>query len=483
MANILIIDDDPQIRELLTESLGQHMLMVAENHREGLDMVSFCPFDLVLLDVNLPDGNGLDALPSIKAANSAPEVIIITGEGNTEGAKMAIDSGAWDYILKPFSTHEIHLNVNRALEFRASKVALTSASDNILDRSRIIGNAPALVSRLNMVTQCAKSDANVLISGLTGTGKELFAETIHRNSSQKGSRFVVVDCAALPEQLVESVLFGHVKGAYTGADSNQEGLVKKADKGTLFLDEIGELPLSIQKKFLRILQERKFKPVGGTREIESNFRLISATNRNLEEMVENNEFRSDLLYRLKTIHIDLPPLKECREDIKALTLHYIHSLCDHHGFETKGFVPEFLKTLESYDWPGNIREFINSLETAILSNQESTMLYPNYLPNRIRIHHVQSSIDKQGQQFSGASDPQGVKHCPSIGLPDILLNPIKSLKMVKDHVMGETEKIYLQKLILAAKGDIETACRLSCLSKSHLYSLLKKYNINRTQPF
>ena len=327
-----------------------------------------------------------------------------------------------------------------------------------------------------MAAQSAKSDATVLITGETGTGKELFANTIHINSRQKGRGYVVVDCAALPEQLVESVLFGNVKGAYTGADASREGLVKKADGGTLFLDEVGELPLSIQAKFLRVLQEKKFKPVGGTQEIHSNFRLISATNRDLDEMAKNGQFRNDLLFRLKTIHIELPILNECKEDIKDLTLHYIHRLCKHHGLETKGFVPEFLTILESYDWPGNTRELISSIEKAILANPDSSMLYPNYLPNNIRLQSIQSSIVKQQSAHQQTTHPGGAKSMRSIFLPDELLNPIKPLKQVKNYIIGEAEKIYLKELKDATMGDIEKASTVAGISQSHLYSLLRKYN-------
>jgi two-component system NtrC family response regulator len=482
MASILIIDDDPLIRDLLIKYLAHtdHRVMVAETLANGLDILSLGPFDLVFLDVNLPDGNGLEAISSIKRIDSEPEVIIITGQGNTQGAKMAIEYGAWDYILKPFSNHEITLNVERSLEFRASKIALKRSSETILNRSSIIGSSPNLISRLNMVSQCAGSDAKVLITGQTGTGKELFANTIHINSRQKENRLVVVDCASLPEQLVESVLFGHVKGAYTGAESNQEGLVKKADGGTLFLDEIGELPLSIQKKFLRVLQERKFKPVGGTRDVTSNFRLISATNRNLEEMVEKNQFRSDLLFRLRTIHIDLPCLKECKEDIKDLTLHYIYTLCTHHGFENKGFASEFLNILENYSWPGNTRELISSLEKAILADPESPILYPNYLPNHIRLEYIESSINKQNRTHHPQKDIPTSNTDQLVSLSDNLFAPIKPLKQVKDLVVKETEKRYLAALMQSSKGNMDKASSLSCMSITRVYQLLKKYNIRRS---
>ncbi len=479
---ILIIDDDPLIRKILFDYLKEigAISMVGESISDARDMTTSGNFDLVFLDVNLPDGNGLEAMGSIKSALSEPEVIIMTGEGSAEGAKMAIESGAWDYLLKPLSRHDVMLQVRRSLDFRASKRTLKVSVDHLLDRSDIIGSSPRLMSALNMVSQCAESNANVLITGQSGTGKELFAKVIHKNSKQKEKNFVVVDCAALPEQLVESVLFGHAKGAFTGADSRQEGLVKKADGGTLFLDEIGELPLSIQTKFLRVLQERKFKPVGETTEIESHFRLVSATNRNLENMVKNNQFRSDLFFRLRTIHIDLPPLKACKEDIKDLALHYIYFLCDQYGFENKGFVAEFLKTLTFYDWPGNTRELINSLEKAILADPKSPTLYPNYLPNHIRIQYIQSSIEKQQNNVvNRLEDRHRSKGAEFFSLPDYLFEPIRSLKEVKDYITAEAEKIYLDKLMHASDGDLDKAHTLSSLSKGHLYSLLKKHKISR----
>lgn len=287
--------------KIMLESLGYRVTGLTDS-RQTFEAFKSNPddFDLIITDMTMPHMTGEELTGKILAIRPNMPVIICTGyseflspdQARKIGIReyiekpilkrdlatkirkifMAFDSGAWDYILKPFSKSEIKLQVQRSLELRESKRALKISTENILDRSGIIGSSPRLISRLSMVAQSAKSDANVLITGQTGTGKELFARSIHANSLQRENLFVVVDCAALPEQLVESVLFGHVKGAFTGADSNQEGLVKKADGGTLFLDEIGELPKSTQKKFLRVLQERKFKPVGGTKEIASHFR-------------------------------------------------------------------------------------------------------------------------------------------------------------------------------------------------------------------
>jgi two-component system NtrC family response regulator len=482
MANILIVDDDRMIRNALVIQLTQlkHTVMVAETLMDGLDMLPLAPFDIIFLDVNLPDGSGLEALPAMRQAASSPEVIIITGEGNTAGAELAIRTGAWDYIQKPLSQQEIELQLTRALDYRASKKSAGKPALMTLKRTDIIGNSPELNSRLDLVAQCAGSDANVLIAGETGTGKELFARIIHDNGLSPASDFVVVDCAALPEQLVESVLFGHVKGAFTGAEIKRDGLVSEADGGTLFLDEVGELPLSIQKKFLRVLQERRFKPVGGTREVKSEFRLICATNRNLEEMVAEGRFRKDLLFRLKTFHIELPPLRLCKTDIRALVLHYIDHLCQHHGLENKGFVPEFMETLEAYDWPGNVRELINTLEKVILADREAPILFPMHLPRSIRLSHIQSSLDQK--------QAQSPNHCPapqSIGgerfsIPVKLTDPLPPLKQLRDGVTEQLECLYLKHLMSHTRNDLNQVGQLSGLSKPRIYALLKKYNIPRT---
>ena len=482
MANVLIIDDDSLINELLVKYIKDmgHQATVAETLSHGVETALSKSFDLVFLDVVLPDGDGLDSLSSIRTAPSEPEVIIITAEASTGGAKMALENNAWDYIVKPFSKNEIRLSVERSLEFRSSRKALSSP-ENILDRADIVGQSPALVSCLATAGQCAKSDVNVLITGGTGTGKELFANVIHENSLRSRNRFVVVDCASLPEQLVETVLFGHVKGAFTGADVPREGLVKNADGGTLFLDEVGELPLSVQKKFLRVLQERKFKPVGSTKEIHSDFRLLAATNRDLSKMVKQDLFRKDLYFRLSAIHIRLPGLQECRSDIKDLTLHYIHRLCENHDIESKGFVPEFLETLKMYDWPGNTRELINSLEKSILAGYDSPTLYPNHLPARVRMPYLKSSMEKKR---NGTENTDFTKKPAtpffSINLPEDFLNPVKPLNQVKNHILGETEKLYLLNLLESANGDLDKAASLADLSKSHIYNLLKKHEISRS---
>jgi two-component system NtrC family response regulator len=437
--------------------------------KEGIETAASEPFDVILLDVRMPDGNGLEALPEFQSTPSRPEVIILTGFGDPNGAEMAIRSGAWDYIEKGASIKEISLPLVRVLEYRKEKQAASDAAVNVmaLNREGIIGNSPKMRACLDLVAQAARSDANVLISGETGTGKELFAHAICSNSSRCKGSFVVVDCAALPETLVESLLFGHEKGAFTGAEKAQEGLIRQANGGTLFLDEVGELPMSLQKAFLRVLQEHRFRPVGSRREVSSDFRLVAATNRNLEEMVQDNRFRGDLLFRLRSFVIDLPPLREHTEDIKELTRHHIDRLCGRYGLPLKGVSPEFMDALARYDWPGNVRELVHALERAVGAARYEPTLFPTHLPIGVRVQIARASVSGEGTP-DAQSDPQR-PHAER--LPKI--------QDFRDDLLNQGEKRYLTDLMSLTEGDIKSACEISGLSQSRLYALLKRHDISR----
>jgi len=466
MANILIIDDDKAFCDMLSligVRMG-HAVVSALTLGDGLNEVHAKPIDVVFLDVNLPDGNGLEALPSMRTPASSPEVIIITGLGDPDGAELAIKNGAWDYVQKPFSKKDVTLQLTRVLQYREEKRA--TKAPVALKREAIVGESARIKACLDLVAQAATSEASVLITGETGTGKELFARAIHENSARARGYFVVVDCAALPLTLVESVLFGHVKGAFTGADKAQDGLVLQANKGTLFLDEVGELPFSVQRTFLRVLQEHCFRPVGSKREVESDFRLVAATNRDLDQMVQLGQFRQDLLFRLRSLTVELPLLRERAEDIKRLAMHHMSKLCERDGIATKGFSPEFLEALVAYEWPGNVRELINTLDRAIANAHRDPTLFPMHLPGPLRIQLARASVgdELEAKELATASFS---------GLP--------KFRDFREAGLASLEQRYLQDLMSVTNGNIPEACRISDLSRSRLYGLLKAHKISKTE--
>jgi len=464
MANVLIIDDDKKLCETLGSVINEvgHCAFTARTLREGLKKVLSKEFDVVFLDVCMPDGDGLEMLPKIRETPSSPEVIIMTGFGNPEGAELAIKSGAWDYIGKPSSLPTMFLPLIRAIQYREEK---RRRPPKTLKREDIVGSSPYMKACLDLLGQAAESDANVLITGETGTGKEIFARAIHDNSPRSDGSFVVVDCAALPETLIESALFGYEKGAFTGAHRSQEGLIRQADGGTLFLDEVGELNLSLQKAFLRVIQQRSFRPIGGKKEISSNFRLIAATNRDLDDMAQKSGFREDLLHRLRAITMELPPLRTRREDISALIFYYIGKLCDKYGVPAKGFSPEFLSLLLTYEWPGNVRELSNMLERALAVAGDDPTFFPKHLPDHIRIQEARASVSPK------ASTEGNVRG--RIDSPKTLPN----LREIREQAIEEVERRYLRDLISLTGGDMEKACQISGLQRARLYQLLKKHHV------
>ena len=479
MARILILDDDFEVCETI-ESLVvrlSHVCDKAHTLNEGLKLARSQSFDVIFLDIRLPDGNGLDILPQLMELDEPPEVIILTGKGDPDGAELAIKGGVWDYLLKPSSVREISLTLGRALKYRSEKAGRSGGAG--VDLTAIKGNSPGIRASLKLLGQAAQSDSNVLITGETGTGKELFASTVHANSKRAKGQFVVVDCAALTESLVESTLFGHRKGAFTSAQTDHKGLVKLADGGTLFLDEIGEMPLSIQKAFLRVLQERTFRPVGANREQSSDFRLIAATNRDLDEMVEQGEFRSDLLFRIKTMRIHLPPLRQRADDIRTLADYRVTELCEQYGMPPKSFGSDFYPALEGYGWPGNVRELFNILERALIAAGNERTLYAMHLPRTLRIQLAKAQIERMsgseivaGENVSLAEEP--VRKIGQDIFEDIFDQELPTLRQYK----AMAEKVYLSELIRQCEGDLPQILKVSKLSRSHFYSLLKKYDLS-----
>jgi len=461
MATILIVDDNVPFCGLLEKFLSGlgHGVVKAHTLGDGMKVMKDRCFDVVLLDVDMPDGNGIEYLPRFMSNECAPEDIIITGKGEPEGAELAIRYGAWDYIQKGGSLNELSLPIVRALQYRKEK--LLSASSLDIRREKIIGKSPAVRSCLDQIAQAASGDASVIITGETGTGKELFAWAIHNNSARSQKNFVVVDCTALPDTLVESILFGHVKGAFTGAHYDHTGLVKQADGGTLFLDEVGELPMSAQKTFLRVLEEKRFRPIGSQKLVDSDFRLVAATNRDLDAMVRKEKFRSDLLFRLQSFRIELPPLRQRIEDIEDIVRYHTMKVCDQYGIDVKEFSPEFFSVLASYSWPGNVRELVNTIERAISCARFERTLFPRHLPTAVRIQVARSSVN-----------PGVPAETERRGLPRF-----EQFPRYRDY-KNLAEKQYVIDLLAFTGGNKSEACRVSGLSRANLYNLINKHDIS-----
>ncbi len=469
MSKILIIDDEDGVRRLLSIMVTRngHEAVCAPSLGEGMAVVRDQPIDLVFLDVHLPDGDGLKEISHIHEAPTRPEIIVLTGQGDPDGAELAMMTGVWDYIQKPADLKAIGLPLIRALEYRKKKMARPGPVP--IRRDGIIGSGKALAQAFDQLAQSAASDAGVLITGETGTGKELFAHAVHRNSPRAEKNFVVLDCAALPDTLVESVLFGHLKGAFTGADAPRDGLVKQADGGTLFLDEVGEMPLGVQKAFLRVLETHRFRPIGGKEEIHSNFRIVSSTNRDLNEMVRQGRFRKDLLFRLRSFHLALPPLRKRQEDIRELAVYHVNRLCALYNEPAKSFSPDFFDTLAAYDWPGNVRELVNTMERAIASARHDSILFACDLPKELRAQVARNSVRPQSRTSWLSIHMDLPEDTRKGGFP--------SLQCMRDRAVVEMENSYLSALMSAVNGSIPSACSLSGVSRSRLYELLKKHAI------
>jgi two-component system NtrC family response regulator len=464
MALVLIIDDDPSISYTLSRAAQRqgHTVTFARTLREGEQKAAEQEFALVFLDVCLPDGDGLTLLPKLKAHEPSPEVIIITGAGEPEDAATAIANGAWEYIQKSDSIHQIAVTLERALRYREKRLFAPQPSSLPLQRENIVGDSPALRRALGTVKQYAASDVNVLITGETGVGKEMFARAIHENSNRRHQPFIVVDCAALPDTLAEGILYGYTKGAFTGAAKESSGLIMQADGGTLFLDEIGELSLDVQKKFLRLLQEHTVRPIGGTRELHSHFRLLSATNRDLEAMVEEGTFRSDLLFRVKALHLPLPSLMERKEDIRLLVEKFITALCHQYSIPPKKVDPELLEVLESYNWPGNVRELRHAIDHAVSAARHEPLLFSQHIPQMIRISVAKQRVSQSPARLAPLPDKK---------------EDMPPLSEFRAEAYSRLEEQYLRDLMLLTDGVIKEACTISGLSRSRLYALLKEHGV------
>lgn len=380
---ILIIDDDTSLRRVLEFNLQEagYKVTAAASGEEGLRVFAEITPALVITDMKMPNMDGMQVIKSIKEQSPATPVIMITAFGSVDMAVNAMKSGAYDYITKPFNRDELRFTVAKALEFStlsAENQRLKTELANKDDFSTIIGNSTVMAKVFQVVSKVADTEASVLITGESGTGKELVARSIHNRSSRKNNPFIAINCAAIPHDLLESELFGHVKGAFTGAVRDKVGKFVQADCGTLFLDEVGELPVALQPKLLRALQERVVEPVGGTREIRLDVRVVAATNLEMDKAIADGTFREDLYYRLAVIPLHLPPLRQRQEDIALLLKHF----CKRHHAEQVRFDKEAMTALKKYHWPGNVRELENLVERLLIMRSNDVITLAD-LPDKI----------------------------------------------------------------------------------------------------
>jgi two-component system response regulator PilR (NtrC family) len=452
MPRVLVVDDEQGLRDMLSILLRRegYDVKLAPSFQTGCEAIDGAPtpFDLVLTDLMMPDGSGLDVLSHAKQRHEYTEVIVMTAYGDVETAIDAMKRGAYDFVTKPFSTSEIRALSRKALE-RRSLAAENEKLKAQVARARpsgMLGHSAAMKRVLDLAQRVAAGKTTVLITGESGTGKERVARAIHDLSDRKDKPFLVVNCGAIPEELMESELFGHEKGAFTGATQKHLGIFREADGGTVLLDEVGELPSQLQVKLLRVLQERKVRGVGATAETPIDVRVVAATNRNVEQDVKDGKFRQDLYYRLNVIRVELPPLRERREDIAEIAEHLLRRCAAEHKKTIVGFSPDALRALDAYDFPGNVRELENVVERAVALAQASVI---------------------------GLGDlPHEVVGASSRATPELLTLPPNGCDL--DQVLGEVERrLILQALERTGGVRVHAAKILNVSLRSLRYRLQK----------
>lgn len=451
MPRILVVDDEPRILALMSGLLTSngYEVTTARDGLTALEQLGQKKFDVILTDMRMPEMDGLELYRNIRKQHIETPVVFLTAYGSVESALEAMRGGAFDYVSKPFKVDELLTVVQRAVEHGAStaqQAAEIAQKSTEYQFGRLIAGSPAMARVCEVIQRVASTSTTVLINGESGTGKEVVAHIIHDQSRRRDKPFVAVNCAALPEQLLESEMFGHVKGAFTGATADKPGLFETAEGGTLFLDEISSLPVGLQGKLLRALQEREIRRVGGTKDVSVNVRVIAATNANLDKLVAAGEFRADLFYRLAVIPVDLPPLRERTEDVLPLAYHFVAQECQAENLPRPRISAEAESILTHYAWPGNVRELENAIRHAI-TFLEGDEITPEVLPSRI---------------VSRAEVPEGAPTAPGS------VHAGASLKAF----LRQKEKEYLEQMMSATGGDKEEAAKRLQISLTSLYRKL-----------
>lgn len=453
---ILVVDDEESIREFLEIMLKKegYDVVCAEDGLKALDVLKKKNVDMVISDLQMPNMTGIELLKSVRDQNSNVLFMMITAFGTTETAVEAMKLGAYDYITKPFKIDEVRINIANALRSQNLEVENRSLKRELVREysfQNFIGNSDTMHRIFDLIKRVSQAPTNILITGESGTGKEMIAKAIHYNGPLKDKPFVTVNCGAIPENLIESEMFGHKKGSFTGAVADKDGLFKAADGGILFLDEVGELPLQIQVKLLRAIQERVIRPVGGTDDIEVNVRIMAATNRDLETMVKEGAFREDLFYRLNVIKIESPPLRDRKEDIPILVKHFLKKYNDRLDKSINGISDEAMDVLKKYEYPGNVRELENIIERTVALEGGASIL-PESLPP-----FVQTST---GRKLASSHEIEVTEEGVDL-----------------DGIMGQIEKEILIKAIHTANGVKKRAAKLLNISFRSMRYRIEKYNL------
>ncbi len=457
--NILVIDDERVICDgcRLAFAESGYGVTTCISGKEGLDALSNDTFDLLLLDIKLPDMDGMDLLEAVQRKKAGLYVIVMTGYSTVENAVAAMKLGAFDYLAKPFSEAELALAVEKAIEKKhlvEENICLREELRDQFGFDNIIGEHPAMRQVFDQIRKVAPTDSTVLLCGESGTGKELFARAIHAHSRRAASKFLTVDCSTLAPGLLESELFGHIKGAFTGAVQDKIGLFEAAAKGTLFLDDIANLSTEIQAKLLRVLETREYKPVGTSVIKKSDVRIIAATNKDLKALVDCEEFRGDLFYRLNVFPVFLPPLRERKDDIPKLAYHFLKQYCRRTGKRIRGFSDDALQMLINYEWCGNVRQLKNVIERLVIM-ADQTFLDMVYL-----FDHLQMNP-------SWRNDPT----------PDTLAELKAFKKRLLEKQYGQVEKAFLVKALSVSDGNISRAARKVGMQRSNFSALMKKHHV------
>ncbi|NDF14638.1 sigma-54-dependent Fis family transcriptional regulator [bacterium] len=475
MRKILVVDDDSDLRMTVTSALseGQYEVDEATNGEEAVTRVQAGQYDLVLMDVNMPKMSGIEALKEIKAHDPSVIVIILTAFSNIRDAIEATRLGAYNYLEKPIRSDNLVYMVDQAFRSQNMVKALSYSAPvfSLPGGNEFVGQSSEMKKIFSVIDRLARVDTAVLIRGESGTGKELVAQSLHYNGPRKDNRFVAVNCSAIPENLMESEFFGHEKGAFTGADSRKIGKFQYAEGGTLFLDEIGEIPASMQAKLLRVLQEKKFTPVGSNREIDMNVRIVAATNRNLESMIKDGSFREDLFYRLNVLPIQLPPLRERRNDLESLSRYFVEKFNQRYKKQIRGLSEEALEALKAQRWPGNIRELENVLEHAFVL-ESTSLITMESLPEKI-IRSGRSDERLSPPPAAGIQLDEG-----SVPMEGEAMSFRMSIQKFDFQASKEEfEKQFLINALKAFRGKINQTALHANIPKKTLLRKLEKYGI------